>query len=630
MILEPKDTLRKSTSQLRKCNFTILTMKFKASLEALCEIIIFALRCQQGRFEYSEKSEVSIKMARIKFNTNLYLISFNEEIEKSQLYKVFEGTPYSEVVYEALKNIHDFHGEAFNGKSIRFIKIEISYDNCFNKTGEQKIPFRYRTAVSFMSEGDPYEYYSEYWEDLGWLIMDNSSLSSSTARLINDTFNSGFFMPIIDLNSLYYNKETGKFQLNGIDYNLRDMTPKLKIIDLNTGTVFTMIDSSSELEPNSVLVPFKIINVYEAIENKSIVEQLCVIPDSNGVDTYLMLRSVRASTTLLAKLLTYIYTEEYYQDIVQLCIPRRFSQNLWKFTESLSPSEIYKHVIGMNIVIEFNSILDIPSDRLSKLGISIPQVIEKTRKSYDWLCSSNWKMNWNEILQKSLQIVDNIQVPFNFNNYAISLHLTKIEAMFYFISCLQRYLMLIYMKLLSNVEKHENSCSICLALGFNNLVLSAIHHMRETQDSGEKSNLFFRDRSITLNRNTVNISGLTGNVSIMKTNEIYIKWSEISNAKLRGNNLEYGEKRVNLTNNVEKTYQSIIDFIFSDLIKVFGYTTKEFINSSFPNIVEKIDFKLLYSVATNTLSINHKRLCIELCKYYCEFYGNELIIEDYE
>lgn len=606
-------------------------MGFRASLETICNVIIYTNRCKSGKVSFLKENEVSLKLATgiPRPLSSIYSIYFNNDAQRT-LVDLYSNTPYCDVISVAVNKLFESNSSALDGSDINVVKFYIDQNN-YLVDERFKAPFRYRVGVGLIVNGNPKEFYSEYVEDLGWTIFNNLEFNTAISNLLDNPDMRGFVKPIVELASIPYNEDLMKFESPGVIYNLRDMLAQVRILDLNEGSLIEIPDSSNDnTEPTSVLVPFKFLNTTEVFKG-NLAELVLNIQDVNGVDTYCSIRRVRASSTLIAKLLTFLYLEDYYQEIVQLCIPRKFERSDWKFSRqflyNLSPSSIYGHVIGVDVIIEFNSILDIPSDRLSKLGLSAHQVIKSARDAYNWICSLGYCANWNQPLQKSIKLIDSVEIPFNSKKYNLSFNFTQLDALSYFILCVQKYLLFVQMKLLASTERHENNCVISMPLGFSYLMESAVKHFQKEQLARPDLDKFFSERSVTLNGNNVSISGLTGKVSIMSTNDIYMKWVDISNSRLVGNKVVYDEITVYRINDVADTYSDIVDFILSDLIKIFPYTTKEFINSQFPIIIEKIDMRSIYNIATDTSNINHKRLCVEFCKFYCGFYGNELLLE---
>lgn len=619
-LFNTKDLMTESGTNYKVRNFTELQISFRAPIEAICSILIFTIRCRNNKFYYKGDICDTLSSLKLPSPSSPYItIGISSPMKGDMLKRLYDNTPYSQVIDQCIDGIVN-SSAAVNNIPATFVKFRLNYDNSLYSEGDNEIPTRYRIGVSVILANNEI-YYSEFWEDLGWVIADPTSLKQNLVKI----FPNCFFAPIAEMNAILYDSSQGKFVCNGIQYSLRCITPVIKILDTATGTVFQIKDT--DLEPNSVLVPYKHLNISELYQNKSIVEKLNIIHDSNGLDSYPLLRSVRASDTLIAKLLTFIYTDEYYSDIERMLLPREFSLDTWKFPDSRRPTEIYTNIYGTNIVLEFDSIMNIPSDRLSKLGLSVPQIIEETRKSYSWFCSINWKMHWNQMMQSTSRVIDSIEIPFNFNKYRISLHLTQIETMFYFIASVQRYLLLVYLKIMSKLEKHENKSVISLFLGFNRMVMQAVEYFEDNQSEEDKK--FFRNRSVKVSGNNILISGLMGNARVVNTNDIYAEWISLSEAVLKGNKLFYTELSVTLAEGIEKEFSNIVDFILSDLIRLSCLISSNFEKTQFPTIIEKIDFRKIYEVSKDTDNINHKRLCIELCKYYYAFYGNTLLIEDY-
>lgn len=600
-----------------------IDIKFRAALEELCEILIFTIRCKLGKFYYDTGIVSSLKSLELhKPSSPLVFIAMRMPIERIDLVGAYKNTVYGQVVETCVRTLTSC-SSVLDNKKVNIIKFRLDYDSCLVASEDTQIPARYRIGVTLVTE-DNSCYYSEYWENLGWIINSTDSLGPNVSKLITELFQSKFFAPVVDMGAIMFDSNNNTFISGDIVYRQKGTSPELKVLDNSNGSVFGIL--ANEFEPNSVLVPYRSINMSSAIEGV-IKEKIDIIHDSNGLDSFPLLRSVRASESLIAIILTYLYSDEYYADIVKMLIPRQMQLQTWKFSSPLPPEETYIHMYGANIVTEFHSIMNIPSDRLSKLGVSVPQIIEEARDAYSWMCSINWRMRWNQTMESSKNIVSSLTIPFNFSKYRVSINLTKIETMFYFIASVQRYLLLVYMKLLSNLSRERNKSNISLFLGMNMMMLQGIKFFNKEQEITDKK--FFKKRSISIKGNNVTITGLVGSTCILSTNEIYLKWLEISKARLRGDNLFYPEITVSVLNNSEKTYSNIMDFILSDIIRVYGLICSELIKNQFPQAIETIDFQTIYNLSKDTTSINHKRLCIELCKYYCAFYGDMLIVEDY-
>lgn len=602
-------------------NVIRLDAKFRSSLEVLCLIFLHAVRCKCNKFHYP--NEISMQLSSLKLpapTDDGFIIGIGSSIRGSRISKVFSDTVYSIVVDQCIDDIISANA-MIDDNPITFVRFHFNYDNALCTDLDVEIPVRYRIGISLIV-GRTNTYYCEFWEDLGWLVNDPSDIEQKALKI----FPNIFFKPLADLTSLYFDRSNNKFICNGIFYNFRELSGiKLQALDTESGSISSFNDP--EVEPNSVLVPFKSFIPSKLFNEGEFVEKFTLTYTANGIESFPMLRNVRASESLIAKLLTYLYTEEYYKDIEMLLLPRRFSEDRWKFIEYPGGSESFKHMSGMNIVIEFDSIMSIPSDRLSRIGISDSRIIKEARKAYTWFCSINWKLNWNQVMESSSKIVDSREIPFNNSKYRVSLNLTQIEAMFYFISSLQRYLLLVYCKLISKFEKYENKSSVSLFLGFNRMIETAIDYFNQSQNNEDKT--FFRDRLVKVSGSNVVVSGLTGNAEVLHTNDIYCEWIKISKSSLRGSKVYYPPISIEIAEGITKEFPSIIDFLLSDLIRMSQLVMGNFEKSQISSIIEKIDFKSLYYIVTDADNLNHKRLCVELYKYYSNFYGNKLIVENY-
>lgn len=640
-----------------KFNFYYLSNKLRALIESICDLFLYMQRLQNNNYDHSKQNIVPVRDAMNLSSRDLSAYSeiFQFEINggypvaDSDVYKFFARTCYNKCVENILTQMQNI------SKTERLVNTELLLDkinfrtkpssvlSVISKNVSSKIS-RYSIIVSMHycdSNGSFRNIYNEYVEEFGWKVVPaNPNLKYPGVSQNSVTLSAGdsFVSPIRDIFMLYdrANEVFDSVSVSSSELNIN----RLKTLNTKDGCSFfalVKIGQASNNEIKDVLVPKKLLDYNEAILKSNIKWDLKRVYNPNGLDCFLSTRKIRIGGGYLYKLMLSLYTNKFYDFFIKNTIPSKFTVEVWRVTQQQSRIDYSSYVCGVDYIIELESLFEAPEDRLEFLGICSRNIIEDARIAYEWFVCQNWTFNYNEHMQFIKDVVVGKTVKFNESLYNMTLSLNSIEALGYFIASCQRYILILYMKFLTKLTNKECNISLAFILSFSNNVISAFSFFSMHKETEQ----FFKSRDIRISGNNVYISGLFEKVSSMDEEHIYLKWLEISGVNKNqelwdGKVIKYPDIKIlkalikrNLSSKYEESFYvgDILEFIFSDIIRVSSNIVKEFYKVDFPEIIRKINFSTIYDTATDTSNPNHERLCIELCKYYCAFYDNELILE---